>query len=90
MAQSSGADAVIVTGVSTGQQTPIEALEQVKKNVKIPVLIGSGVSVNNVKEQFAIADGAIIGSAFKEGKDISKPISYELTKEFMDKVKEIK
>ena len=60
------------------------------KHVKIPVLIGSGVSVNNVKEQFAIADGAIIGSAFKEGKDISKPISYELTKEFMDKVKEIK
>lgn len=87
MAVSSGADAVIVTGLSSGNETPIEIIERVKKVVNVPVFIGSGVDNKNIKKQFEVATGAIVGSSLKENKDISKPISYELTKELMDSLK---
>ncbi|WP_101696311.1 BtpA/SgcQ family protein [Clostridium minihomine] len=83
-ARDSGADALIVTGSRIGQETPIEMIRRVKKVVNIPVLAGSGVNKGNVKEQMQIADGAIIGSALKEGGVITNPVSFELTKELTD------
>ncbi len=79
-----GADAIIVTGTHIGEETPIELITRVKKVVKVPVIAGSGVKTGNIKEQMAIADGAIVGSSLKEGGVISNPVSYELTKELMD------
>ena len=61
MAQSCGADAIIVTGVSSGDVPPIDAVKRVKQAVAAPVLIGSGIARENVREQLAIADGAIVG-----------------------------
>lgn len=81
---SCGADALIVTGTHTGGETPIELIERVKKLSNIPVIIGSGVNKNNIKEQFKIADGAIVGSSLKMNKKIENPISYELTKEMVE------
>ena len=59
-------------------------IERVKKLVNIPVIAGSGVNDLNIKGQFNIADGAIIGSGFKADGKIENPISYELTKKVMD------
>lgn len=81
------ADAIIVTGTRIGEETPIDLIRRVKKVVAIPVVAGSGVNKSNVTEQMEIADGAIIGSGFKEGGDLNKPISLSLTKEFMNTVK---
>lgn len=61
-----GADAVIVTGQSTGSKASVEELENVKKSISLPVLIGSGINSENVKE-YVLADGFIVGSAFKKG-----------------------
>jgi len=87
MAVGCGADAIIVTGSSIGLETPIEMIERVKKVVKVPVIAGSGVTTKNIKQQFAIANGAIVGTSLKDGGDISKPISFELTKALMDQLK---
>jgi len=77
LAQRSGADAIIVTGSSTGVETPIESLRRVKDAVSLPVVIGSGLTAENARKQLAIADGAIVGSAFKEGGDIWKPVDLD-------------
>lgn len=37
----------------------------VKKNVNLPVLVGSGVTEENIQDYLA-ADGLIIGSHFKQ------------------------
>lgn len=81
---SCGADAIIVTGTHIGKETPIEIIKKVKTMSPIPVIAGSGVNKNNVKEQLSIADGAIIGSAFKKDGKITNPVSYELVKEIID------
>jgi len=58
---------VIVTGVSTGTEADLEEVKKVKKSVKIPVLIGSGISDKNLKNYFSYADIFIVGSFIKKG-----------------------
>ena len=65
-AVAAGADALIVTGAATGQATPLDAVADVKQHVNLPVLVGSGASLDNLDQVLAIADGAIVGSALKE------------------------
>ena len=83
-------DAVIVTGFDTGTPPTVENLERCKRAVKLPILIGSGLSSQNVCELLSAADGAIIGSWFKEDNNWKNPVSYERTKEFMDRVKQLR
>lgn len=63
-----GADGIILTGTATGHAASPEELEQVKKAVGIPVLIGSGITPENIS-QFKEADGWIVGSYLKVSRD---------------------
>jgi membrane complex biogenesis BtpA family protein len=81
------ADALIVTGSATAEETPLEMVERVKKVVNIPVIAGSGVTAANISEQLRIADGAIIGSSLKVGGVLSNPVSEERVNEVMSALK---
>jgi len=35
--------------------------------LRVPVLIGSGITAQNLKTYFPLADGFIVGSTFREG-----------------------
>jgi hypothetical protein len=59
-------DGLIITGESTGKPADLKEIADVKKNVKISVLVGSGISAENISEYIEIADGLIIGSYFKK------------------------
>jgi len=59
-------DAVIVTGSFTGDAADLQELEEVKKAVSLPVLLGSGVNADNLSDYVAWADGFIVGSSFKK------------------------
>lgn len=59
-------DAVIVTGSFTGDVASLHELEDVKKAVTLPVLLGSGVSADNLGDFYALADGFVVGSDFKK------------------------
>jgi hypothetical protein len=62
-------DGVIVTGARTAEPPSLAELRQVKKATHVPVLIGSGMDVSNLKNYFPVADGFIVGSTFRtEGK----------------------
>ena len=60
------ADGVIVTGVSTGTEASLEEVRGVKKAVKIPVIIGSGITDKNMVNYFKHADIFIVGSFIKK------------------------
>ena len=62
-------DAVIVTGGFTGEAASLQDLEDVKKSTSLPVLLGSGVTTENLDEFFALADGFIVGSSLKQRGD---------------------
>ncbi len=69
-----GADAVIVTGSVTGGEVSLEELREVAEGVREfgkPVVVGSGVTPENAVKYLSIADGAIVGTYFKEGRMVS-------------------
>ena len=64
-------DAICVTGDGTGMEAPIDKIRRFKLSCgDTPLVICSGVNVDNCAEQLAVADGAVVGSFFKDtGKD---------------------
>lgn len=73
-ATSSLADALIITGSRTGEETPLEAVRAVKEAVTLPVLIGSGLNMNNAARLLEAADGAIVGTALKRDGKVENPV----------------
>lgn len=73
-AASSLADALIITGSRTGEETPLEAVQAVKRTVALPVLIGSGLNANNAGRLLEAADGAIVGTALKRNGKVENPV----------------
>jgi membrane complex biogenesis BtpA family protein len=60
------ADALIVTGPRTGEETNLDDVKRIKSLVqKAPVFVGSGVNDNNISETLKCADGIIVGTALK-------------------------
>jgi len=83
-----GCDGIIVTGISTGQETSVETMKRVKRVSTVPVIAGSGVSAKNVEEQYSVCDGAIIGSCLKREGNLLNPIDPELADLFIRKAKQ--
>jgi uncharacterized protein len=81
-----GADGIVVTGVATGQPTAVEDVATVRKAVKIPVCIGSGLTPENLPQLWPHADVFIVGSYLKVGGLWSNAIDAGRLKRFMDVV----
>ncbi|XP_022598368.1 uncharacterized protein F13E9.13, mitochondrial-like isoform X1 [Seriola dumerili] len=78
-------DGLIVTGAATGAEADPKELTEVSQSVRIPVLIGSGVTYDNV-ERYLDASGMIIGSHFKQGGHWANTLDPEQVKRFMGKI----
>jgi predicted TIM-barrel enzyme len=81
-------DAVVVTGAGTGKETPFGKVTTFKNLIgSHPLIVGAGLTTENVVEQLSIADGAIVGSCFKPGGVTTAKIQPQLVREFMEQVK---
>lgn len=83
-------DGVIVTGAATGLEADLDEIREVKKSVGIPVLVGSGVTLENLKNYLESSDALIVGSYFKKGGIWTNPIDPSKVKNFMKKAKAIR
>jgi hypothetical protein len=69
------ADALIVTGHSTGAPADLGELQAVRRAVPDrPVLVGSGVTAASVRDLLRVAQGIIVGTALKEGGRVEEPV----------------
>lgn len=59
------ADAVIATGQRTGHAADIDYVRTIKAASRLPTLVGSGVTPENVGEILSVVDGVIVASALK-------------------------
>jgi membrane complex biogenesis BtpA family protein len=73
-AEMSRADGLVVTGNTTGDAPDLEDLAAVVEASSLPVLVGSGLTPENFPAFAELADGFIIGSAFKENGDWRAPV----------------
>ena len=81
-------DGICVSGLTAGAETSTQTLKVVKEAIPDTfVFANTGVNLDNVADQLAIADGAIIGTAFKEGGSTWNPVSEKRVRKLMDKIK---
>lgn len=71
-----GPDALIVSGIGTGRRTDPADVQTVRSVVDLPVLIGSGVRIDNLAT-YRDADGFIVGTILKEGGKLGGAIDVE-------------
>lgn len=84
-------DGLCVSGVTAGAETDTELLKIVKNAVPdTPVFANTGVRISNIEAQLSIADGAIIGTAFKREGYIWNEVDVQRVREFMQRVKEFR
>ncbi len=60
-------DGVIVTGPRTGEAPDKRELRRVNNSARVPVIIGSGLTPENIAGYLPLADGFIVGSALRHG-----------------------
>lgn len=80
-------DAVIVSGNATGEPPRASDVREAKSHCRLPVLLGSGVTVENVLEFYDTADGFIVGSYFKEGGLWSNTVERERVERLADELR---
>jgi membrane complex biogenesis BtpA family protein len=84
-------DALCVSGLTAGTQTDTSLLRKVKAAVQeIPVFANTGVSLENVEEQLAVADGAVVGTTFKYNGRFENHVDPKRVEAFMAKVNSVR
>jgi len=78
------ADGVIVTGMRTGIAPPAEQVSSVKAAVNVPVMVGSGITPENVAQYSKYADAVIFGSYAKFDGDWTKKVDPERVKRLVN------
>ena len=81
-----GADAIVVTGLATGEPAVPEDVATVRRAVSVPVCIGSGLTPDNLPTVWPNADVFIVGSFVKKDGLWSKPVDPERVAAFMKTV----
>lgn len=83
-AQFMRADAVIVTGSTTGEEPDGAAISNVRRQCRLPLLLGSGITNGNLRELYQHADGFIVGSYFKKDGHWSQPVDPQRVSQLMN------
>lgn len=80
-----GADGLIVSGTGTGRTTATAEVAAVREAAAecAPVLIGSGVSAENLADYLDLADGFIVGSSLKVAGEPTAPVDADRVKALM-------
>lgn len=89
-AEFSGADAVIVTGSATGMATEAADLQAAQQGTKLPIVVGSGCSPENLASIWPYAQGFIVGSWLKQDGDWQKPVDLKRAQDFVRAVQRLR
>ncbi len=70
-------DGVIVTGTATGAVASLTELQDLQGHTDLPVLVGSGITADNIADFAGVCDGFIVGSSLKRNGDWRAEVEYE-------------
>jgi membrane complex biogenesis BtpA family protein len=76
-------EGIIVTGARTTEPPKIAEIRRVRKQAGVPVVIGSGMTSQNIRYYFPLADGFIVGSEFKQEGHWSRAVVAKRVERFM-------
>ncbi|MBQ4431832.1 MAG: hypothetical protein II877_10035, partial [Synergistaceae bacterium] len=75
----------------TGKNTDMKKIRLFRDALgDFPLFVGAGMTEETCREQLSIADGAIVGTWFKQNGRTSSPIDSDRVRRFMDIVKQVR
>jgi membrane complex biogenesis BtpA family protein len=77
-------DAIIVSGDLTGAVTDPKDVDHVRQHTHLPILVGSGITPENLSAVYDKAEGFIVGSYFKHGGWADNLVEEARVKRFTD------
>lgn len=83
-------DALIITGKTTGAAANVDAIKKLKFTSTLPLLVGSGITLENIAQYFPVCDGLIVGSWFKEDGLWSNRLDEQRVLKMREKIKELR
>jgi len=81
------ADALIISGSATGLAANLNDVREVTGYQLCPVLIGSGVTLENIEDYLQSADGLIVGTGIKSGRKTNAPVDAKTAMAFTEKAR---
>ena len=85
------ADALIVSGAATGSAADTGDVRRIKEKLPhAPVLVGSGVTADNLPEFWKICDGMIVGTSVKRGGNANAEVDPARARAFAARVLELR
>jgi len=84
------ADVLIGSGQRTGSPTETGEIRAIQAGTSLPVLVGSGMDVDNAAELLSVADGAIVGSSLKYGGTWWNPVDPSIARRLMKVVRSVR
>ena len=78
------ADGLVVTGKFTGESADVSDLQAVREATSLPVLVGSGMTAENVDELVPMADAFIVGSTFRDNGEYLENLNPDRLARFVD------
>ena len=74
---------IIATGQRTGHAADVGYVRLIQEATSLPVVVGSGATLERVNDILSVADGVIVGSALKEGGVWWSPVDRLAAQEFV-------
>lgn len=79
-----GADGIIVTGTHTGVSAELADLKAARVATRLPVLVGSGVTAQNLASMLNHADAVIVGSSIKDDGHWANPLDLTRVRQILE------
>ncbi len=81
--------AIVVTGDGTGLQTPDEKIKEFRSLLgDFPLIVGAGVTLENLPHKMRLTDGVIVGSYFKDNYQDDGNLDLEHINQFLKVVRD--
>ena len=81
---------VVVTGKATDKKANENEVREVKQATHLPVIIGSGIDIENISIYWDLADAFIVGSSFKKEGKWENETDEKRVRAFMSRINELR
>ncbi len=82
-----GAHAAIITGLSTGQAPDPAEFKALRAHCRLPLVLGSGLTVQNASPFREVADAFIVGSSIKQDAKWMEPVDLDRSKRLVEAIR---
>jgi uncharacterized protein len=83
-------DGIILTGAFTASEPHLMEVKKVKEAIKLPLIMGSGITPENIEKYYEFADGFIIGSYLKNNNNWKEELNPSNIQALMSKIKSLR